>query len=639
MVQAKVGKKAQRHFANIGTHKMWGSGGIEVNWSPGIIGHSAFAERELFAAKFDTERGPVVRTYEFDRFNHTTFQVDWFVEDDVLYMHPKVVNNEEPEQKAYWWTCVANPVGTYKDSEERIISPVDYTAQTETNPTRYSSWPYLSPGLNSSFAGKDGAWFIDHSWQSNVIWGDYFFDIKNTTLQDPWVQISYLKKEDKGYSVWHGHGNDGTKFFTWGNNANSVFMQSFLGNFQPNSNYVELQTGLMKTQSQQAILPAKKDGGILEWTEYFKGWMPNNDEEQALKSEIYAHAINVTQDWATSERGIPMQKRKEIDGFLKSISSRPITRDEVIAAASPWGALHNKLLNKFGLPTLPTHTFFFYNETDKVKMAEVQPWDELLTQGTFSPQTLQAIPITFQTSRLWRDVLEESIAKYGATWLHLFHLSVQKMEEGAVNEPKVLLKQSLSLKQTPHAWRNLALLQETEEAALEMLLKAWDLALDIDRSVANRDRLVYYLGSEIASFLQSQGLQGKTEMREQLRDFIEVNLVKNKDRIPADLFTTDQVQSSQLAVDLWNGRPEKVLESLSDDSKNCYPTYGRQRSELNDYWNNANLAIAEKEKGHPLSFVEQRQVIMTKFAPRRVGCAYASWYSLNPNCWNPDDPQ
>ncbi len=61
--------------AYIATRGAWGSGGIEFNWSPGIIGHSVFAESPAFVAKMETPRGPVLRVYEFDRYNSTVWQV------------------------------------------------------------------------------------------------------------------------------------------------------------------------------------------------------------------------------------------------------------------------------------------------------------------------------------------------------------------------------------------------------------------------------------------------------------------------------------------------------------------------------------------------------------------------------------
>ena len=62
--------------ANIGALKSWAAGGSEWNWSPGIIGHSAFSETQTYLARVETERGDILRVYEFDRYNHTTWQVD-----------------------------------------------------------------------------------------------------------------------------------------------------------------------------------------------------------------------------------------------------------------------------------------------------------------------------------------------------------------------------------------------------------------------------------------------------------------------------------------------------------------------------------------------------------------------------------
>ena len=50
-------------------------GGIEWNWSPGILGHWAGTQDHVWAAKIPTARGDALRIYEFDRFNNTAFQV------------------------------------------------------------------------------------------------------------------------------------------------------------------------------------------------------------------------------------------------------------------------------------------------------------------------------------------------------------------------------------------------------------------------------------------------------------------------------------------------------------------------------------------------------------------------------------
>ena len=65
--------------ANIGYLKAWSSGGAEWNWSPGYIGHSTFTESPVWTAVLPSKLGPVVRVWEYDRFNSSVWQVDLLV--------------------------------------------------------------------------------------------------------------------------------------------------------------------------------------------------------------------------------------------------------------------------------------------------------------------------------------------------------------------------------------------------------------------------------------------------------------------------------------------------------------------------------------------------------------------------------
>jgi hypothetical protein len=63
-----------------------------------------------YTARIPTDKGDVVRVWEYDRLNHTTWQVDIFLQKDVLFVHPKITNPRPVDLKGYWWTCVAMPV-------------------------------------------------------------------------------------------------------------------------------------------------------------------------------------------------------------------------------------------------------------------------------------------------------------------------------------------------------------------------------------------------------------------------------------------------------------------------------------------------------------------------------------------------
>lgn len=88
--------------ANIGALKSWAAGGAEWNWSPGIIGHSAFSETQVFTGVLNTELGPMVRVYEFDRYNGTTWQVDMLLYEGAFVAHPRITNPTDVDLRGYW---------------------------------------------------------------------------------------------------------------------------------------------------------------------------------------------------------------------------------------------------------------------------------------------------------------------------------------------------------------------------------------------------------------------------------------------------------------------------------------------------------------------------------------------------------
>ncbi len=77
----------------------------------------------------------------------------------------------------------------------------------------------------------------------------------------------------------------------------------------------------------------------------------------------------------------------------------------------------------FSLPT---------SADDPVSIMEVQPWLELIQNGTFSIDTLRYPPLSYQTTDEWQQVLTDSAAEFGMSWLHALHLGVCAAERGQV---------------------------------------------------------------------------------------------------------------------------------------------------------------------------------------------------------------
>jgi hypothetical protein len=598
--------------ANIGALAAWAPGGSEWNYSPGIIGHSAFTESPTFLAKIQTEKGPMVRVYEYDRYNSTVWQVDILVDDDELWTRPRITNPTDADLRGYWWTCVAHT----STPNSRVISPADETMITSVGPLRSAPWPYYAETKNTSFSGLDDVWLQDHSYVGNIVWGDLFHHIP----EDKRKYIMNVEAED-GYSVYHGHPLVGTKLFSWGESANGKFMQSFMHGTQLDpsdrgGDYIELQVGPAPTQMQTWPLPANSE---MAWTEFYKTLMPSAAQRAALHDKDYQKALDATHDWIEGPQGVSVEKTETMDAFFKKWADYEVKEADIIHQGMPWGALNEKLRAKLNFPSRMSKGALF--TMDKTNW-EVRPWVELLDDGTFSAETLTRTPISFQVSEQWRHVIEDSVAKYGATWLHLLHLGIIATETGLKDPARNLFVQSMSLKATAVAARNIALLcGETDyDCAFSWYQKSWALAVS-NRKEPNRDRLLKNLGAEISAFLQAVAPINH-DFYGYMNEFI--SEVEKTD-VPESLKHTDQYLTMLVSSHINNSQFDAALDILSSE---CFPTYGRARSELIDYWNNAQLLKKQEELKRDLTRGEQRDLRMTAMPPRNIGCPYASTYCL-----------
>jgi hypothetical protein len=144
--------------ANIGALKAWVAGGIEWNWSPGIIGHSASTESPVWTAVIDTALGPVIRVYEYDRYNATTWQVDMLLVDSTLFTHAKITNPGDVDLRGYWWTCVAH----HTSPDSRIVTPAESAAcNTDTGYTSAHDHTSSGPGSWNRFSTLNANFSFD----------------------------------------------------------------------------------------------------------------------------------------------------------------------------------------------------------------------------------------------------------------------------------------------------------------------------------------------------------------------------------------------------------------------------------------------------------------------------------------------
>lgn len=576
--------------ANIGALKSWVAGGAEWNWSPGIVGHSAFTESPTWTSIVDTEKGPMVRVFEFDRYNGTLWQVDMLLDGDTFWAHPRVVNPTDKELRGYWWTCVA------VDSKPttRIFAPATHVAHTTRDPMRDAPWPWFAGSIeNSTFQGVDGEWPVDNSYLGNILWGDFFLRIPSE-VYSPYIGHT----EQDGFVLIHGHPLNGTKFFTWGQNGPGRFMQDFLGGGAENreGDYTELQVGPAPTQMQNFPVHANS---VMQWSEWFRGF---NTDPAKMAGE-YQTALDEIDQWMRSEQGMPHEKRDEIDSFFQAhVDTTP---SKMIYSGMPWGAVEELRLGKKLVKGLD----FELPEDGTLAYDEALPWVDLVKTGNFSERALNALPLSFQTTDAWMDLLVSSAQKSGYTWLHYFHIGVGLMERGSVDEARSMFRHSLGLKPNPVSARNLALLETTYEAAWPYYLKAWAILNGEWREDQAFSRLQLNLASEMLYFLQTVNWLDKMEW------FLS--------EIPSELLYLDAAVSSAAKVALAKQDVDKVVSLLSD---NCFPTYARERADLIDMWNSAQEIIRARDAGRALSNVEKHRARVENPPPRNIGCPYADFY-------------
>ena len=575
--------------ANIGARKAWTAGGAEWNWSPGIIGHSAFTEQQIFLAEVDSVFGPSLRIYEFDRYNSTVWQVDLVIVNDTLYAHPTITNPTDKDLRGYWWTCVA----VESKPTTRILTPAKEVIETSRLAAALSQWPYLADAIeNASFVGHDDNYRVDNSYLANhPSSGDYFFRI-DTKEQRPFIAHT----DDDGFVFVHGHNINGTKLWSWGNSGPGRFMQDFLaGGVYRGGDYTELQIGPALTQMQTFPLPKNSN---IAWTEYFKGF---DADKSKLLHKDYDEPIKVINDLIENDKGVNAEVYNDMDAFFVEQAKRPPSK--ILTRGSPWGALEEKLL---GHQLLPGLAFELPGEGDD-GYYEAQPWVELLRDGTFSDATLSMLPLSYQTTDNWLDVLMKSSTEGKMTWLHALHIGICLTERGLVTEPLQYFQTSMDMKPNPIAARCIAVLQKTTADAWTNFNIALSI-LDQWKDDASYSRLQRNMINEVAIFLQA------TTYYDDMSSFINT--------IPQTLLESlDAVLELRTILLIYQRDYDGALTILSS---NCFPTYATERIDLMNLWNSA-----VEGKANAVTQLEKHIARTETPIPRNIGCNKGSKYCLN----------
>ena len=420
---------------NLGLLNAWWPGGIE--WNGVVPGHTPVACAPVFVATLETERGPVLRIYEFDRVMQAAWQIDLFVPDgdDRLFMHGRIVNPDPTDMLGFWWTntAVAATPGM------RILSPADYGIEHVLPGNELARLPF--PDL----ARFDGSY--PDNWRNAM---SVFFRAPNA----PRLWIAALDQGGVGLVQTATDRMQGRKFFYFGNAPGGKHWMDFLS-APGKGDYVEIQSGFMPTQNQRFAFPGNSE---IHWTECYGAL---EVDAAQVHSPEYQDAVAAAGH--VIDQRYPVVELDEIDVFLREVSARPA--DRRLSTGSPWGGRDERLMAR------PIAAGLDFSIPD----APASAWDDLVKDGLFSALSLNSVPADFAVSSRWAAALAKSADVQGQTWLHALVLGLVALNEGRVKDAAALCERSLSMKPTWLGHRQLGLVAETPDSAEQHYLAAWSM--------------------------------------------------------------------------------------------------------------------------------------------------------------------
>lgn len=411
-------------IANLALRNAWFSGGVE--WNIGTIGHSPFTCAPLFAARLTKPDGtPVLRLYEWERMRQVPFQIDAFLPDGspVLYIAVRIINPHDQAVPMYWWSNIAVP----ETPKTRVLAPAE------------SVYHYAYQHNRLERLALPAADDFTYPMQINQS-ADYFFQTEDN--RTPW--IAALDGAGQGLVQVSTRRLTGRKLFLWGMGSGGRRWQQWLApTSQP---YIEIQAGLARTQMEHLPMPARS-----EWT-----WLEAYGLLEADAAAV--HGTEWQQAWqaagAAVERLVhPSVLNLQLEQHTPIFDCPP---DEIVQRGSGWGALEQKRREAAGERVTWSNGLVF----DEASLTEAQSaWLRLLEDGVFEGDDLAAAG-SFMMQADWHRLMESAATEDrldAGGWLHL---GVMRYYAGDPVGAGAAWQQSLRLRESAFAYRNLAMLAQ-----------------------------------------------------------------------------------------------------------------------------------------------------------------------------------
>jgi Domain of unknown function (DUF5107) len=424
--------------ANFALRNAWFSGGIE--WNIGTRGHSPTSCAPVHAAVVERPDGtPMVRMWQWERLREVTFQVDVWLEGELLLAYVRIHNPNDAVVPMYWWSNIA----VAETPETRVLAPARSAYRTSYD-GRLATVPIpVADGLEATYPARSlGA-------------ADLFFAIESA--EQPW--IAALDADGRGLLQTSTRRLRGRKLFVWGQSTGGRHWQEWLsGGGEP---YLEIQAGLATTQYEHLPMPARADWS---WVEAYGLAEP---DPAATHGGDWDRAV---QAGAAELRRLASPER--LDAALATataLADRP--PGETLSVADGWGALERRRRALTGEPP-PGPPGAPY--ADATLTDEQRPFVTLLETGDLPELDPARPPMGYVVGPDWRRRLAASIE----SWASRLHLGVVAHAGGDLAAARDAYERSLRLSRTPWALRNVALLSGPSERA-DLLVEAHRLAPDL----------------------------------------------------------------------------------------------------------------------------------------------------------------
>ncbi|MGH3647304.1 MAG: DUF5107 domain-containing protein [Micromonosporaceae bacterium] len=422
--------------ANLALRNAWFSGGVE--WNIGTRGHSPTTCAPLHAGVVEGPGGtPMLRMWQWERLREVVFQVDAWLDGELLLVHVRIRNPHRETVPMYWWSNIA----VEQTAGVRVLAPATSAYRTSYD-GRLAEVP--TPGPD------------DHGYPARAPYAaDYFFRVPDG--EQPW--IAALDGDGRGLVQASTARLRGRKLFVWGQSKGGRHWQDWLsGGGAP---YLEIQAGLAPTQYEHVPMPAGAD-----WS-----WV----EAYGLAS--VDPAVSHGADWAaaTEATGVAVRALAPpamLDAALAAATARadqPPT--ELLQTGDGWGALELRRQTLSGEPVPDTSGTPF---GDATLTDEQQPYAELLATGDLPPADPATPPSGYVIGADWRRRLVAATP----SWISRLCVGVAAHAAGDRDAARVAYRESLAHARTPWALRNLALL-ETGDARADLMREAQALAPEV----------------------------------------------------------------------------------------------------------------------------------------------------------------